>query len=180
MMNSPTLNEIIQIHDNPVLKFLKDIRISTPDLKPEDPSYLDEEHLEFTLQFHFADANPYFSNSVRLFEIWDNIICNEFYPLADFNKRIFSQMRTGSKSSIYIWWAWSDYLQRLQNILEKRAKCNTKGNQSCRAKFVQKIQTNLFFSRLKDLIKILDCWWQSLPKGTVFSIFLHPQSELIF
>ncbi len=63
MKNCPTLNEIIQAHDYPVLKFLKDIRIKVKEANL-DFRQLKDEQLEFKLQFFFSDENPYFENSV--------------------------------------------------------------------------------------------------------------------
>ena len=68
MQNCETLNEIIQVHDVPVLKFLQDIRIVSPLPSPEQRRRLNDEHLDFSIEFRFADNNPFFDNKVLVKE----------------------------------------------------------------------------------------------------------------
>ena len=68
MQNCETLNEIIQAHDVPVLKFLKDVKIVSTQPTPEQRRRLKEEHLDFTIEFHFSDENPFFENKVLVKE----------------------------------------------------------------------------------------------------------------
>ena len=62
MQNCGKLNEIIQVHDIPVLKFLTDVRVELMQPTPEQKRHLDDENLNFRIDFHFNDDNPFFDN----------------------------------------------------------------------------------------------------------------------
>jgi len=68
MKNCPSLNEIIQVHDYPVLKHLKDIQIKTPVPNQINDAHLDNENLGFNIEFVFGHENPFFENKVSVIE----------------------------------------------------------------------------------------------------------------
>ena len=64
MQNCESLSEIIQTHDTPVLKFLTDIRIISTLPAPAQRAALQDEHLDFRIDFEFCDENPFFENKI--------------------------------------------------------------------------------------------------------------------
>ena len=63
MDNCETLRPILQIHDRPILKKLKDIKVITSPLYMTKGEKSNSGNMGFRLEFHFA-PNEYFENEI--------------------------------------------------------------------------------------------------------------------
>jgi len=140
MKNVDMLAEMIQEHDEPILKHLLDIRVifTGPDSNVDTTQYPQPTPMGFVLEFHFS-PNPYFTNSVLTKSYKMKCEPDEDDPFA------FEGPEIISTSGCHI--EWKKGKNVTQKVVKKKQKKKGSGGGKGQTRFVSKtIKNDSFFN----------------------------------